>query len=205
MPNLRATLEHHLARTAATVLLVVSTLTGCATVSLPSQAPEDMASEAAPSPEKRIERLDKNAVHAAVADGISTSLALSAGAMEMNPLISTSPIGLVALTGAKIGLVKFAGRLPEPQKRLVIKASSAVWGGAAVNNLMVLMSAPSPVAVAAGVVAGVLWWRHSNRVYQQADREIAARQQKLPLPLDAERPEVAAVTQAPPALAAQVQ
>ena len=197
MPNLRAALEHHLARTAATVLLVAPILTGCATGSAPALAPENIASEAAPSPERRIERLDKNAMHAAVADGISTGLALSAGAMEMNPLISTSPIGLIALTGAKIGLVKFADRLPEPQKRLVIKTSSSVWGGAAVNNLMVALAAPTPVAVVAGVVAGVLWWRHSTRVYERADREIAARQQVLPP--DAGRVAVAAEMVAQPA------
>jgi hypothetical protein len=192
MRNLCAALGHRLARTAATVLLVAPTLVGCATGNPPSRAPEGIASEAAPSPEERIERLDKNAMHAAVADGVSTGLALSAGAMEANPMILTSPVGLVALTGAKIGLVKFADRLPEHEKRLVIKTSSSVWGGAAVNNLMVLMAAPSPVAIAAGVVAGVLWWRHCNRVYERADREIAARQQKLPP--DADRPEVAAVT-----------
>jgi hypothetical protein len=195
MPNLSAALTHPLARTAATVLLVTSTLAGCATHN-PSRAPDEMASEAAPSPEKRIERLDKNAMHAAVADGISTSLAISAGAVEMNPLVSTSPLGLIALTGAKIGLVKFADRLPEPNKRLVIKTSSAVWGGAAVNNLMVLVSAPSPVAIAAGVVAGVLWWRHSTRVYERADREIAAREQKLQL--DPNRPVVATLEQPQP-------
>ncbi|MDB5747934.1 MAG: hypothetical protein JWP72_2782 [Massilia sp.] len=193
MPNLCAALKHHLARTAAAVLLVAPTLTGCATGNPPALAPQDIASEAAPSPEKRIERLDKNATHAAVADGISTGLALSAGAIEMNPLISTSPVGLIALTGAKIGLLKFADRLPEPQKRLVIKTSSSVWGGAAVNNLMVLMAAPTPVAIAAGVVAGVLWWRHSARVYERADREIAARQQVLPP--DAGRVEVATLAQ----------
>ena len=35
-------------------------------------------------------------------------------------------------------------------------------------------------AIGAGVLAGVLWWLHSTRVYEQADREIAAREQKLP-------------------------
>jgi hypothetical protein len=196
MPNLCAALKHHLARTAATVLLVAPTLAGCATANPPSAAPQDLASEAALSPEKRIARLEKNAMQAAVADGVSTGLALSAGAIEMNPIISTSPVGLIALTGAKIGLVKFADRLPEHDKRLVIKTTSAVWGGAAVNNLMVLMAAPSPVAIVAGVVAGVLWWRHSNRVYEQADRDIAARQQTPPL--DVTRPEATAVALAQP-------
>jgi hypothetical protein len=171
MPNLCAELKRRLARTVATVLLVAPTLVGCATSSPPSLAP---------SPEERVARLDKNAMHAAAADGVSTGLALSAGAVETNSLISTSPVGLIALTGAKIGLVKFADRLPENDKRLVIKTSSSVWGGAAVNNLLVLMAAPTPLAIAAGVVAGVLWWRHSTMVYERADREIAARQPALP-------------------------
>jgi hypothetical protein len=195
MPNLCAALQLHLARTLATVLLVAPTLVGCATGNPLSRAPEDIVGETPPPPEKRIARLDKNAMQAAVADGVSTGLALSASAAEMNPLISTSPLALVALTGAKIGLVKFADRLPENQKRLVIKTSGAVWGGAAINNLMVLMAVPSPVAIAAGVAAGVMWWRHSTRVYEQADRDIAARQQELRL--DPDPSEVAAVTPAP--------
>lgn len=191
MFSLCAMLQHCLARTAATVLLVGSTLAGCATSNPSSSlAPKDSATEQTVSPEKRISRLDKNAMHSAVADGISTGLALSAGAIEMNPLISTSPIGLVALTGAKIGLVKLAAGLPKREKRLVIKASSAIWGGAAVNNLMVLASAAPALAVGTGVIAGVLWWLHSTRVYEQADRDIAAREQNLQLEKD--RPMVAA-------------
>ena len=168
----------HLYRTAATVLIAAFALVGCATT---NPAP----------PEKRIERLDKNAMQSAVADGVSTSLALSAGALEANPMAASSPLGILALTGAKIGLVKFADRLPENEKRLVIKTTSAVWGGAAVNNLMVMMSAAPAVAIGAGVVAGVMWWMHSTKVYAQADREIAAREEKLQQ--EANQPTVAAM------------
>ena len=175
MPNLRSALAQRLARAAAAVLLVLPALMGCATGSPPSRAAQDMAGETASSPEQRMERLDKNAMHAAMADGITTGFALSAGALEMNPLVPTSPAGLIVLTGAKLGLVKLADELPEDEKRMVIKSSGAVWTGAAVNNLMVLLSTPTPIAIAAGVVAGVLWWRHSNRVYERADREIGAR------------------------------
>ncbi|CAN7429494.1 hypothetical protein [Massilia sp. LjRoot122] len=175
MPKLSTVLAQRLIRLAAAILLVVPTLTGCATGNPPSRAAQDMAGETVPSPEKRLERLDKNAMHAAMADGITTGLALSAGALEMNPLITTSPAGLIVLTGAKIGLVKLADDLPQDEKRLVIKSSGAVWTGAAVNNLMVLLSTPTPIAIAAGVVAGVLWWRHSSQVYERADRDITAR------------------------------
>lgn len=191
MPKLSTAFAVHLPRAVAAVLFVTLALAGCASTPPPS---------AAPLPDKQVERLDKNAMQAAVADGVSTGLALSLGAAELNPIISTSPIGLIALTGAKIGLVKFADTLPEPEKRTLIKTSGALWGGAAVNNLMVLMAAPSPVAIVAGVAAGVLWWRHSSRVYERADRELAARREVLPR--EAERREQAAVEVIQPAQSA---
>ncbi|QOY96375.1 hypothetical protein IM543_11450 [Massilia sp. UMI-21] len=184
MPNQCTAPYRHLARMAATVLLVVPALVGCATGRGPSSAAPDLAGWAEPCAEQRskirLERLDKHAMQAAMADGISTGLAISSGALELNPLIATSPAGLIALTGAKIGLVKLADKLPEDEKRLVIKTSGALWSGAAVNNPAVLLSASPPVAIAAGVVAGVLWWRHSTRVYEGADREIAARSEAPP-------------------------
>lgn len=33
-------------------------------------------------------------------------------------------------------------KLPEHEKRIIIETKSATWGGAAVNNLLVLMAAP---------------------------------------------------------------
>ena len=175
-------LYRRLARMAAACLVVAPALTACATAT-PSTAPEE-----------HIEGLDKHAMQAAVADGITTGLAVSSGALEMNPLISTSPAGLIVLTGAKIGLVKYADRLPQNEKRMVIKSSSSLWTGAAVNNLMVLLSAPTPLAVATGVIAGVLWWQHSSRVYERADREIVARRETPP---EAETPVAVAGSVAP--------
>ena len=195
MRNLCVPLYRRLARIATACLFVAPALVACATGSPPTRAPQEIAGADLPSAEERIERLDKNAMQAAVADGLSTGLALSSGALELNPLVPTSPVGIIVLTGAKIGLVKYADRLPEDEKRMLIKSSSSLWTGAAVNNLMVLLSAPSPVAIAAGLVAGVLWWQHSARVYERADREIAARRE-TPAPEAAPR-QVAAVSVAP--------
>lgn len=194
MRNLCVPLFRRLARIATACLFVAPALVACATGSPASRAPQE-SSVSAPSAEDRIERLDKNAMGAAVADGITTGLAVSSGALEMNPLISTSPAGLLVLTGAKIALVKYADRLPEDEKRTVIKSSSSLWTGAAVNNLMVLLSVPTPAAIAAGVVAGVLWWQHSTRVYERADRQIAARREAPPP--EGEPRQVVAATVAP--------
>lgn len=117
-----------------------------------------------------------NAITAAVADGVTTGVGLSIGsAVEMNPLISTSPLGLVAMTGMKIGLVKYADTLPEEDKRTVMKASSAVWGGAAVNNLLVLFAAPGPWSIIAGFLAGIATWMHMDEQYLEQDRVAALR------------------------------
>ncbi|BDT58839.1 hypothetical protein MasN3_23330 [Massilia varians] len=183
MRNPCAPLYCRLAKFVSACLLLAPALVGCAT------------GTSSLAPEERLERLDQQAMQAAVADGLSTGLALSAGALEMNPLVPTSPAGLIVLTGAKIGLVKYADRLPEDEKRTLIKTSSSLWTGAAVNNLMVLLSAPSPAAIAAGIVAGVLWWQHSVRVHERVDREMAARRQ-APAP-EGEPRQVAAASVAP--------
>jgi hypothetical protein len=102
--------------------------------------------------------LENSAIAAALADGLTTNLALSAGAVETNSLISTTPMGLVVLTGMKIGFVKFYGTLSEAEKQTALKSSSALWGGAAVNNIAVYLAAPPPVPIIAGVLMGVVTW-----------------------------------------------
>lgn len=119
-----------------------------------------------------------NAIAAAVADGISTRLALAAGGIESNALVTGFPMGLIALTGAKILLVKYAETLPEADKRVVVKAASATWGGAAFNNLLVMLAAPTPVAIVAGIVVGIMTWRHAASQYEHQDRLAALQKEK---------------------------
>lgn len=121
------------------------------------------------------------AMASAVADGVTTGLALSAGAIETNPLIATSPVGLVALTGAKLGLVKYADTMSQEDKRLTLKSTSAVWGGAAVNNVMVLLAAPPPFPLLAGLIMGIATWTHMGSEYEKEDLLAAARAKELAL------------------------
>ena len=122
---------------------------------------------------------ENGAIAAAVADGLTTNLALSAGAVESNPTISASPIGLIALTGIKIGLVKYSETLSEPEKRLTLKSTSAIWGGAAINNIAVYLAAPPHVPLIAGLFMGIATWINMGNKYEQADVTLAARQIKL--------------------------
>lgn len=120
-----------------------------------------------------------HAMAAAVADGVSTGMALSAGAIESNPLIATSPVGLIAITGLKLGLVNYADTLPEQEKRFAMKSTSAVWGGAAVNNVLVFLAAPPPIAILAGLVTGLVTWTHLENKYDEEDVRLAAKNSKL--------------------------
>ena len=115
------------------------------------------------------------AVTAAVADGVTTILAVSAGGIEMNPLISASPAGVIAVTGVKYGLVKFAASLPEHERRTTLKTSAALWGGAAVNNMLIFLAAPQPLAIIAALITGFLTWGHMESRYKEEDQLIAAR------------------------------
>lgn len=181
MNILPGAMRHQLARTAGIVLLISPSLLYAANGPEPDPPEPDIPTvlilEVAPD---EIDKVDNTAIQAAVADGITTGLALSSGAVEANPLLSTTPLGLLALTGAKIALVKYAETLPEQDKRMVIKLSSSLWGGAAVNNLLVLFAAPTPVSILAGLLMGVFTWRHTGEAYEAADRAIAAR--ALPVP-----------------------
>lgn len=121
---------------------------------------------------------EKKAMTAAVADGITTGLALSLGAAESNPVIGGSPLGIVAATGVKFALLKYADSMPQEQKRFTLKASSAVWGGAAVNNVLVLLAAPPPAPLIAGLLMGFFTWKQMADQYDEEDRIAAARQKE---------------------------
>lgn len=123
-------------------------------------------------------KVENTAVAAALADGITTKLALAAGGIETNASAAGFPLGLIGLTGAKILLVKYAETLPEENKRLVIKTSSAAWGGAAVNNLLIMLAVSPPVSLVAGIITGIMAWRHTTDQYATQDRLAALQKEK---------------------------
>jgi hypothetical protein len=140
-------------------------------------APDLTNLEAGPD---ELPNIRNHAIAAALADGISTKLALSAGALEANPMALSFPMGLAALTGAKVLVAVYANKLPEKEKRLVIKTSSSAWGGAAVNNVLVFMAAPPPIPIVAGVLMGIFVWHQTARDYDDRDRLAALQKARLP-------------------------
>jgi hypothetical protein len=105
---------------------------------------------------------------AAVADSVSTYLALAGGATELNPLVSTSPIGLVALVGAKLLLVEYSDKLAPEKRAKAMQIYSTFWGGASASNLLLAASVAPPVAIAGGVATAYYMWKHHKDQQVQA-------------------------------------
>lgn len=106
--------------------------------------------------------LDTAAKSAAVADGVTTYVGLAtSGAAESNSLVNTSPIGLVTLTALKVGVVVLIDKsdIPVKEKQGLKRTATALWGGAAVNNLLAMASAAPPVSILGGVLAGLYLWK----------------------------------------------
>jgi hypothetical protein len=153
--------------------LSVASLAPAGTSNIPAAPMTAAPTREPPTLQDEIPNPDGNAAIAAVADGLTTGLAISAGAVEANPLLSSSPVGILAITAMKFGFTRYAQTLPEEEKRTVLKSTTSFWGGAAINNLLVAVATPTPLALVAGVVAGVLAWRHMEAQYARADEVIA--------------------------------
>lgn len=144
-------------------LLLATTLGLCG---LAVRAEEAPAPESAPPATSGLPGLSTR--QAAVLDSLSTHLAVSAGGVETNPLVTPTPVGLLALIGFKLGLIQYADTLPEDKKQRFNQTSSAFWGGASVNNLLVAASAHPLVAVGAGILSGSYLWQRAGAAAKPA-------------------------------------
>jgi len=88
----------------------------------------------------------------AVLDIGSTAIAISQGANELNPL------GLVGSTIAK-GIIIANEKDLSPSEKV---NASAIWTGASVNNLMVIMGATFFPAILTGIAVGIVIKTNNN-------------------------------------------
>ncbi|MES2424632.1 MAG: hypothetical protein V4562_09395 [Pseudomonadota bacterium] len=103
------------------------------------------------------------AAASAFADGMSTLGVLAAGGVELNPIMPTSPVGILMMTAAKMGMTQWANSLPEEERKSTLRSMNATFGGAAVNNLLVLATAANPIALVGGLVAGIYFWNDTDQ------------------------------------------
>jgi hypothetical protein len=115
-------------KTAAAIAILV--LTGCSTVSNP--------------------RTEQAYLEASAADTASTALVLGSGAgYEANP------IGFAGATAAKGALWLYAKDLPEEEREQVYQMGSSAFSGYSINNMLVLIGAPTPVSLVAGLIGAL--------------------------------------------------
>lgn len=106
------------------------------------------------------EGLQQSAQRAAAVDTGSTALGLAAGAVELNP------VGPVLTLGGKYLFMKYAETLPDNQRASAYAGASAIWGGAAANNLCVTAAilsggAFAPACIVVGLAYGAHAWQRS--------------------------------------------
>lgn len=115
----------------------------------------------------------------AVADGVTTAVGLAGTAVEGNPLAPTDPLGILAFTALKAAVPHLASHMAPEDRKLVLQATSAAWGGAAVNNLLVIAGATGHVPVLGLVCAAVWLWRDTGR---KVDAEMSTQSSGALLP-----------------------
>jgi hypothetical protein len=103
--------------------------------------------------------LQEDAEKAAIADGLTTLGGLALGAAEANPL------GLVTLL-AKAPMLARVKKLPQDEQAEWHATYSAMWGGAAANNLCIVGAiltggALAPVCPVVGIAWGMKKWNAS--------------------------------------------
>jgi hypothetical protein len=135
-----------------------------APVALPAlqAAPLVDKQETAPAVASKPVAASDQAAASAFADGMSTLGVLAAGGVELNPIMPTSPVGILMMTAAKMGMTQWANNLPEEERRSTLRSMNATFGGAAVNNLLVLATAANPIALVGGLVAGIYFWKDTD-------------------------------------------
>lgn len=102
----------------------------------------------------------RHAQMASLADAGTTAGAIAVGAgVEANPLLSGSPAGIVGVLGAKLAMVRYAETLEPETRATVLRTNTALWSGAAFNNLALLIGASGPGAIVIGLGAGIIVWR----------------------------------------------
>ena len=94
---------------------------------------------------------------AALADNVSTAIAESQGFVEINPL------GFPATVVLKIAVIEYSKQLPPNDRRFVERVSVSVWGGAAVNNVSLVLGSGSAVAPLLGIAAAIYFWSRDHR------------------------------------------
>jgi hypothetical protein len=105
-----------------------------------------------------VEDAKNRALISSTTDLLTTAVAFTQGARDLNPIIGTNPAMLIPVGAFKFYLVDRVASSNDTDKGKKIKLNfiTAVWGGASINNLLVLAGVASPATLIIGAVSGYM-------------------------------------------------
>ena len=91
-------------------------------------------------------------------DGMIADTATTIVGVHGFGLIETNPLGVIGSTVLKAVTLAYAEDLPKEKQQEFDNKAGAVWSAAAVNNVMVILGAATPVAIIIGVISGIVFY-----------------------------------------------
>jgi hypothetical protein len=73
-------------------------------------------------------------------------------------LIETNPLGVVGSTVLKAVALAYTEDFPKEKQQEFSNKAGAFWSGAAINNVMVILGASTPISIIVGVISGVVFY-----------------------------------------------
>lgn len=115
---------------------------------------------------------------AAFGDSASTHIGIHhASLAEKNGLINTSAVGLVGLFVVKAGITYYFDQQPAKIRASGLKATTGVWSGVTMNNLLLIAGASNPLSLVGGVLFGAYMYQREGLALQ---KEAAGKRAPLP-------------------------
>lgn len=105
-----------------------------------------------------VEDAKSRASIAAATDILTTTVALSQGGYDLNPIIGTNQAMLIPMTIFKFYIINRVATSDDPDhvKKNNLNFITSLWGGAVINNFLVLVGVTSPASLMIGAVSGYM-------------------------------------------------
>ena len=105
-----------------------------------------------------VEDAKSRASIASATDILTTTVVLSQGGYDLNPIIGTNQAMLIPMTIFKFYIINRVASSGDSDyiKKNNLNLITSLWGGASINNFLVLVGVTSPASLIIGAVSGYM-------------------------------------------------
>ena len=105
-----------------------------------------------------VEDAKNRALISSTTDILTTAVAFTQGARDLNPIIGSNPAMLIPVGAFKYYIIDSVASSNDTDegKKNKLNFITAVWGGASINNLLVLAGVASPATLIIGAASGLM-------------------------------------------------